>query len=145
MAEFPTAEELEALFREGKMERIGMGSRRACYRIPETDLCVKCYRSDEEIEEGMYNGAQEPSPSVVREIRRSRFDKRRNTSCQKFRSWQKMRKKLPAELFAVFPRVMELMHSPSRGWCIVEETVDNFDGTTSRSFAQDAKDVLSAY
>ena len=137
MAEFPTAEELEALFREGKMERIGMGSRRACYRIPETELCVKCYRSDEEIEEGLYEGAKKLSSSVVCEIKRARFDKRRNTSCQEFRYWQKLRKTLPGELFAIFPRTMELVCSSSRGWCIIEEVVGNFDGTKSRNFAQE--------
>ena len=65
MAEFPTAEELEALFREGKMERIGMGSRRACYALPGGKLCVKCYRSEAEIEEGLYKGSKRLSSSVV--------------------------------------------------------------------------------
>ena len=136
MAEFPTAEELETLFREGKMERIGMGSRRACYRIPETDLCVKCYRSDEEIEEGMYNGAQELSPSVVREIKCSRFDEKRNTCCQEYRYWRKLRKRLPSKLFSVFPQTMECFFISSRGWCIVQELVLNFDGTVPERFSR---------
>ena len=137
MNNFPTAEELEALFREGKMERLGMGSRRACYALPGGRLCVKCYRSDAEIEEGLYNGSKELSASVVREIKRARFDEKRNTCCQEFRYWQKLCKSLPGELLAIFPQTMELMHSPSRGWCIIEETVNNFDGTTSRNFAQE--------
>ena len=136
MAEVPTAEELEALFREGKMERIGMGSRRACYRIPGTELCVKCYRSDEEIEEGAYKEAKLLSPSVVREIKRSRFDEKRNTCCQEYRYWMKLRKSLPSELFAVFPQAMECFFVPSRGWCIVEELVLNFDGSFPLHFAE---------
>ena len=141
MAEFPTAEEIEVLFQEGKMERIGMGSRRACYKIPGTELCVKCYRSDAEIEEGKYNGSRELSSSVVREIKQARFDEKRNTCCQEYRYWEKLRERLPGELFAIFPQTMESVYSPSRGWCIVEETVENFDGTKSRTFAQEYRAV----
>ena len=135
MKDFPTAEELEALFREGKMERIGMGSRRACYKSPGTEFCVKCYRSDDEIEEGMYNGSKELSPSVVREIKRSRFDEKRNTCCQEYRYWKKLRKKLPAELFAVFPCIVEQRFVSSRGWCIVEERIMNADGSSPLHFS----------
>ena len=74
MTDIPTAKELEALFREGKMERLGMGSRRACYRIPGRKFCVKCYRSDNEIKEGKYNGGRTLSSSVIREICKARFD-----------------------------------------------------------------------
>ena len=41
-----------------------MGSRRACYALPGGRLCVKCYRSDAEIAEGLYNGSKELSASV---------------------------------------------------------------------------------
>ena len=135
MKDFPTAEELEALFREGKMERIGMGSRRACYRIPGIDLCVKCYRSDAEIEEGLYNGSKKLSSSVVREIKQARFDEKRNTCCQEYRYWVKLRKKLPAEFFAAFPQTMECVLVPSRGWCILEERIINANGTEPECFA----------
>lgn len=137
MIKIPTAEELEALFREGRMERLGMGSRRACYKIPGSAFCVKCYRSDEEIEEGRCGGSIKLSSSVVREIKWARFSKRRNTSCQEFRYWQKLRNKLPKELFALFPQRMELVCSSSRGWCVVEELVENYDGTKVQSFAQE--------
>ena len=135
MAEFPAAEELEALFREGKMERIGMGSRRACYKIPGTELCVKCYRSDDEIEEGLYNGSKKLSSSVVREIKQARFDEKRNTCCQEYRYWVKLRKKLPTEFFAAFPQTMECVLVPSRGWCILEERIINANGTEPECFA----------
>ena len=134
MTEIPTAEELEALFREGKMERLGMGSRRACYRIPGRKFCAKCYRSDDEIKEGKYNGGRTLSSSVVREICKARFDGRRNTSCQEYRYWKKLREKLPPEVFAVFPQTMECVSVPSRGWCLIEEQVENFDGSAPEDF-----------
>ena len=135
MAEFPTAEELEALFREGKMERIGMGSRRACYALPGGKLCVKCYRSEAEIEEGLYKGSKRLSSSVVREIKQARFDEKRNTCCQEYRYWQKLREKLPAEFFAAFPQTMECVLVSSRGWCILEERIINANGTEPEHFS----------
>ena len=73
-----TAEEIDALLSSGGLERLGMGSRRACYFLPGGRLCAKCYRSDAEIAEGKHPGYQpfKPLPSsVVREIRRFRFDR----------------------------------------------------------------------
>ena len=129
-----TAEELESLFRSGMLERIGMGSRRACYRIPGRKFCAKCYRSDDEIKEGKYNGGRTLSSSVVREICKARFDEKRNTSCQEYRYWKKLREKLPPEIFAVFPQMVECVSVPSRGWCLIEERVENFDGSAPEDF-----------
>lgn len=129
-----TAEELESLFRSGMLERIGMGSRRACYRIPGRKFCAKCYRSDDEIKEGKYNGGRTLSSSVVREICKARFDEKRNTSCQEYRYWKKLREKLPPEVFAVFPQTMECVSVPLRGWCLIEERVENFDGSAPEDF-----------
>ena len=141
MKNLPRVEELESLFQEGKMVRLGMGSRRACYRIPDVDLCLKCYRSDDEIEEGLFGGNLELSPSVVREIKSARSDERRNTSCQEYRYWKKLREKLPEELFSVFPQTMECIFVPSRGWCAAEELVKNSDGSQPRHFAAEYKAV----
>ena len=139
MADIPTSEELEVLFREGKMERLGMGSRRVCYALPGRELCVKCYRSEEELE--MRPGADgamkvhKLKPAVIREIRKSRFDEKRNTSCQEYRYWKKLRDRVPSEVFGAFPQTMECVFVPSRGWCIVEELVKNFDGTIPGRFS----------
>lgn len=130
----PTAEEIDVLFREGKLPRIGMGSRRACYKVPGAKLCVKCYRSDDEISEGKYNGDLALSPSVVREIKKARFDEKRNTSCQEYRYWKKLKERLPPEIFAVFPQTLECISVPSRGWCLTEERVENYDGSEPVSF-----------
>lgn len=148
-----TAEELDIFFRSGVLERLGMGSRRACYKIPVPKLCVKCYRSDEEIKEGKYNGGRTLSSSVVREIAKARFDEKRNTSCQEFRYWKKLKEKLPPEVFAVFPRTMECIPVASRGWCLVEDRLENFDGSQPEDFKfayfaaddKDKKRLLSAF
>ena len=127
-----SADEIDLLLKSGKAERLGMGSRRACYRLPGSNLCVKCYRSDEEIAEGMHIGYRPFKPllpSVEREIRRCRFDERRNTCCQEYEYWWKLRDRLPADLLGVFPATMEKMLLPSRGWCVVEELIRNDDGT----------------
>ena len=132
-----TAEQIDALLVRGELERLGMGSRRACYRLPGKDLCVKCYRSDKEIEEGQYpNGTpfKPLSATVVREIRRCRFDEKRNTSCQEYRYWKELRQRIPEDLMATFPSTMRQLLLPSRGWCTVEECILNLDGSPTMKF-----------
>lgn len=132
-----TPESLDALFLSGKMERIGIGVRRACYAIPGTGLCVKCYRSDEEIALGKHVGYDPFKPlkgAVVREIRRNRFSDRGNTSCQEWRYYQALKERLPPELMAAFPATLERVLVPSRGWCLVEERIANVDGSPVRAF-----------
>ena len=133
----PAAEELAAFFASGGMERLGIGSRRACYRIPGTGLCVKCYRSESEISEGKHPDRSDfkpLAPSVTREIRRHRFSEAGNTSCQEWRYHEKLKKRLPPDLIAVFPETLERVMVPGRGWCLVEEDVRNADGTPARKF-----------
>lgn len=134
MKTLPTADELESLFQEGKMVRLGMGSRRVCFKIPGSGLCVKCYRSDDEIKEGKYNGEVALSPSVVREIAKARFDEKRNTSCQEYRYWKRLKERLPNDVFAAFPQTLERVLVASRGWCLVEERLENFDGSEPEDF-----------
>ena len=135
-----SAEELDRMLASGALERIGMGSRRACYRLPDGKRCLKCYRSDAEIEEGKYPGLLPVSPladGAVREIGRSRFDERRNTCCQEYRYWLELRTRLPSDLMAAFPSTMEQVCLPSRGWALIEELVVNADGSMPRKFAEE--------
>ena len=127
-----TVEELDELFRSNALRRIGMGSRRACYQLPCGKLCVKSYRSDEEILEGKHPGRSNTPPllrSVVKEIQSFRFDEKRNTSCQEYRYWKNLKKKIPSALLEAFPETMEMVCVPSRGWCLVEELIENSDRT----------------
>ena len=133
----PTAEQLEALFQAGTMKRLGIGSRRVCHAIPDTGLCVKCYRSEEEIALGKHVGYEPFKPlknAVIREIRQHRFSDSGNTSCQEWRYYQALRRRLPAALLEVFPGRIERLLVPSRGWCIVEEMIVNADGSPVRKF-----------
>lgn len=128
-----TSAELDEFFRSGALVRLGMGSRRACYRLRRGgSLCFKCYKSEDEIAEGKDPGKLNPrklEPSVVREIEKYRFDERRNTCCQEYRYWRNLKLRAPAELMSAFPETMEIVKTKSRGWCLVEELIANEDGT----------------
>lgn len=129
-----TAEELDELLRSGALERIGMGSRRSCYRLPgNSGLCLKCYKSDAEILEGKDPGksiSRPLAPAAAKEIKRFRFDERRNTCCAEYRYWNS----LPEEVRRHFPSTMEIVNTPSRGWCLVEELIVNDDGSAITKF-----------
>ena len=142
----PTAEELDALFRAGTMKRLGIGVRRACYAIPGTDLCVKCYRSEDEIALGKHVGYEPFKPlrsSVISEIRRNRFSDRKNTSCQEWRYFRSTIKRAPKELAEAFPETIERLLVPVRGWCLVESIVRNFDGTPPRRFHEVCASIIN--
>jgi len=130
----PSADELEKMFAEGRMTAMGEGRRRICWRIPGTDLCLKSYRNDEEI---FRNGASGLKNSIVREIKRCRHDERCNTSCLEWRYHQELQATLPEDLLKVFPERMERVHLPTRGWCVVETVLANYDGTPVRSVVEE--------
>ena len=135
----PTPEELEAMLARGELKRIGDGSRRICYAIGDSGLCLKGYRREEDLDSRMRpDGSLETHPlksSTVREIRAARFDERKNTSCQEWRSYQELKAKLPQELFASFPETLERVLVPSFGWCLVENLIVNADGSPVQKFA----------
>ena len=122
----PTAEELEALFRSGRLESLGSGRRRHCYRIPGQKLCVKAYRQMDEL-------SDQDKASVKREIMRSRFSEKDNTSCQEWHYYRALKSRLPQNLMSVFPETVDLICTPSHGWCLVEELIENEDGEPSVS------------
>lgn len=134
-----TAEELDELFRSDALERIGMGSRRACYRLPCGKLCVKCYRSDKEILEGKDPGSPNSrplAPAAAKEIQRFRFEEHRNTCCQEYRYW----KYLPEDIRRYFPATIEMRNTASRGWSLIEELIRNEDGSPIVKFFTAWKD-----
>ena len=78
-----TADEIEKLLAAGALKRIGMGSRRACYRLPDGRHRLARDRREAEIAEGKYKYPGVPlvgplATRAVRGIRRFRFDERRN-------------------------------------------------------------------
>ena len=130
-------DEIESLLAAGTAERLGMGARRVCYALPGGGLCVKCYRSDSEIDEGKHPERLPFKPvafAVAQEIRACRFDERRNTCCLEHVYWEELRGRLPEELMAVFPSAMDMVLLPSRGWGVVEERIKNADGSHVMKF-----------
>ena len=135
-----SAEEIEKLLKSGAAKRLGIGSRRTCYALPDGRLCVKCYRSDSEIAEGKHPGRlpfKPIAPAVAQEISRFRFDKKRNTCCQEYAYWKELKERLAPDDMAFLPSVMEKILVPSRGWCVVEELISNADGSRVRKFHEE--------
>ena len=116
-----TQADLAGYFQNG-MECIGHGSRRKCFRVPGQPFCVKFYRLPSEYTCKTRSG-------VRAEIKLLRFSKRWNTSCQEWAYHKKLQKRLPKELFAVFPEVVERVFLPDRGWGISENLLVNPDGS----------------
>lgn len=109
-------------FDEAALVLIGEGSRRRCYRIPGQPFCVKFYRLPSEY-------THKTTWGVRLHIWLSRFIARRNANCQEWRYHQALRGRLPPELFAAFPEVIEPVYSRVRGWGIIESLILNADGS----------------
>lgn len=112
-------------FDEAALVLIGEGSRRRCFRIPGQLFCVKFYRLPSEY-------TRKTTWSVRLHIGLSRFIARRNANCQEWRYHQALRDRLPPELFAAFPEVIEPVFSRVRGWGVVESLIQNADGSPIR-------------
>ncbi len=101
---------------------LGRGARRSCFEVPGKPLCVKCYHLPGEYPEPLH-------PSVRREIEKWRHSRTKNTNCQEYDYWVKLKASLPSDLFAVFPEHMELVCLDDRGWALVETRFRNRDGS----------------
>ena len=123
-------------------ELLGGGSRRTCHALPDPSLCLKSYRTDDELEEFSKKlaakGATPLKPAVVREIHMNRFLRAKNTNVQEYEAWCSMKERLPSDVMSVFPSKMELVCDSVRGWSIVEERVRNFDGRPLTRISQEA-------
>ena len=124
-------------------EQLGGGLRRVCLALPGGKLCLKSYRTDDELDalsrEREANGRKPIKQSVVREIHTCRFLRGKNTNVQEFESWKEMKERLPADIMAVFPKTMELVCDSMRGWSLVEERIDNFDGRPLRGIMHETR------
>ena len=137
----PSAADLEQMLVANKMTLLGDGKRRVCWRIPGTALCLKSYRTDEEL--SSHDGTGVVRKSIAREIRLYRHDEKRNTSCLEWYYYQELRSRLPPELLAIFPERVERIHLPLYGWCIVETELKNFDGTPVRHVADELSRIAA--
>ena len=108
---------------ENRLERVGWGgTRRNCYKVGDTGLCVKFYKPPEECVGRM-------KPSIRREIARRRFDKYRNSSSREVYLCHLMRRTMPKEVSGRLPEVCRRVFHPEWGWGILETYYTNPDGT----------------
>ena len=151
-----TEEQLQALFSVHSIdelsyavsnERLGTGRRRICYRLRDSEMCLKSYFLDEEIRQKQEHLRQRGKPglplAVLREIATSRFSKERNTCVKEYQAWLSLKDRLPAAVFAVFPEKMELVFDGARGWCLKESLVLNPDGSVPHSCAHEIRHASS--
>jgi hypothetical protein len=120
-----TGAELETMLERDELAFLGAGSRRECYAIPGTELCLKCYHDE----------STAPNATVALEIRKYRHNEKRNTCAQEYRYWRELKAKLPAYVFAAFPESLELVHLPTRGYALLESRVENEDGSACTRFS----------
>ncbi len=119
-------------FAAGSLAVLGEGSRRRCFELPDGKFCVKFYRLESEY-------VARTLPSVRREIGKYRHSRTKNTCCQEYDFWLRLKESLPPDLFAVFPKRMELVHRADRGWGIIESRFRNSDGTDLKPIADELK------
>ncbi len=112
----------DSLLEEAYWVLIGHGSRRKCFRIVGEPWCVKFYRLPEEY-------TQKTRLGVRVHIWLARFVRRWNANCQEWRYHQKLKQRLPSDLFAAFPESIEPIFSERRGWGLVESLIENVDGS----------------
>jgi len=122
----PHPSSLEQRLDRGELKFLGSGSRRECYEIPGTGLCLKCYRKAEDVTDA----------TVRREIIRYAHDEKRSTCCQEYRYYRELKRTLPPYVFEAFPDEMRQIHLPKRGWAVVESQICNTDGSECVRFSE---------
>ena len=114
----------EKLLREQPWIRVGWGgTRRVCYRLGDSGLCVKFYKPEE-----LYD-VERMKPSIRREIKRRRFDVRRNSSSLEVAVYENFWMKQSAAIRGKLPPVVERVFDEKLGWGILETYYTNPDGT----------------
>ncbi len=109
-------------------EYIGAGMIRACYRIPGTLECVKFYRTTEKVD-------HEWKPDTYWRIRLTRHRFWSNINMQEWRYYERLKKRLPVDVMAIFPDKITPVYSVKYGWGIKETLLLNYDGSPVRSAA----------
>ena len=112
------------LIAEHPLVRVGWGgTRRCCYRIGDTDFCVKFY-----IPEELYD-RERVKPSIRRDILYRRFSRKRNSSSAEVACYERFWMRQPEKIRSKLPPVVERVFHPKLGWGILETYYTNPDGT----------------
>lgn len=131
--------EYDQLLVGGALTRLGIGQRRSCYLIPGNEMCIKCYRSDDEIREGRSLCSDRFVPlkkSVITEITRNRFSWA-NICAQEYAYYTHLTRTLPKSLLAIFPSRISLALFPSRGYGLIQSVIANYDGSPVKCFEEE--------
>ena len=144
------------LLDECTFERVGLGgSRRNCYKLGDSGYCVKFYKPPEDCVPGKMKR------SIVKDIRRRRFDKRLNSSALEVEYYWNHWRKMPSDVTEKLLPHVELVSHPQWGYGILETYYTNPDGTaiipfqdellrqrdhmeTKREIYRQARDLLRA-
>ena len=118
---------LEHALLDGTLQFLGGGSRRLCYQLQETGLCIKTYRRPQDF-------LPTTKDAVRKEITRYAHSRTQNTSCQEYDYLQTIRCQQPDHLVALFPEYVDLLYLPSFGWSLIETMIQNADGTSAQHF-----------
>lgn len=120
---YPNDPLFESLIKAGNIEKVGWGgTRRNCYKLGDSGLCVKFYKPPEDCEKGKMKS------SIRREIRSRRFNKYRNISSREVHLYNTMRHTMPEEIRSKMPPECRRVFHPKYGWGIMETYYANPDG-----------------
>lgn len=106
-------------------ELIGSGAVRSCYREPNGLTCVKFYTCQDKLH-------PKRKQSTRWRLRLTRHLYWLNINMQEWRYYERLKKRLPLALMAVFPERMEPLYSPQYGWGLRETLLLNHDGSATR-------------
>lgn len=108
-------------------ELIGEGTIRCCYHKKGQSVCYKFYAN--------WLSKDPTHPRSWKTRLRLLVTKHLfwfNINMQECRYFARLKKRLPAELMAVFPELMEPVYSTREGWGIREELLINYDGSYTK-------------
>lgn len=123
---FPDRRRSPTLFTDSlaEYELIGEGTIRCCYHKKGQSVCYKFYAN------WLSNDPTHPRSWKTR--LRLLFTKHLfwfNINMQEWRYYARLKKRLPVELMAAFPELMEPVYSTREGWGLREEILTNYDGS----------------
>ena len=108
-------------------ELIGEGTMRCCFHKRGQPVCYKFYANWL---------SQDPThPRTLKTRMRLLLTKHLfwfNINMQEWRYYSRLKDRLPAELMAAFPEVMEPVYSPREGWGLCESFLTNYDGSQGK-------------
>lgn len=118
--------------RQDQLTLIGAGRRRYCYRLADTDRCVKFYRrlTDQPLHRSRAR--------IWLDVTLGRHIRPLNINYREWRYHQRLQRALPPEVMALFPEHTDPVFCPENGWGIAESLILNVDG----SLPQRVHDVL---